>query len=329
MKALVVNCSAPHYNLGARKCADWLRSEGHTVAYHDGDPGLWELDADSVWLSCIFSWHAPIALQIALRLKATAEVHAGGPGLFALASWWRQETGLEIVRGLDTRFDKQRGQYKMCFASRGCPVNCSFCIVPRLEGLSFSYDADFVPAPILCDNNLSALPVDYQRHIIWRYQEAGMRLLDANSGFEPRYFDEATYQRWKPVLHGPWRFALDEMRELEDVHRMMGILKDVQQSRKRVYCLVGNEPIQACYERACKICEWGGEPFCQFILPLNWLGDPAKVKLRHDWMNYQQGKDFCRYWNTYGWRSYPIWEYKPRIHEPEPFAMLRPVNVVA
>lgn len=328
-KSLVVNCSAPHYNLGARKCFDWLRSQGHETAYHDGDPGLWELDADSVWLSVIFSWHAPVARQIALRMKATAEVHAGGPGLFALANWWERETGLRIVKGLDSRFDKQRGQYKMCFASRGCPVNCSFCIVPRLEGLTFSYDADFQPAPILCDNNLSALPAAYQQHIIDRYQATDTRLLDANSGFEPRYFDEGTYARWKPIIRGPWRFALDEMRELEDVRRMMGILAGVAKSRKRVYCLVGNEPIAACYERARKIIEWGGEPFCQFVLPLNWLGDPTQVKLRYDWTSYQQGRDFCRYWNTYGWRSYPIWEYNNRVGERPPFAALQPMEVSA
>ena len=322
-RALVINCSAPHYNLGARKLSDWLASQDYAVSSTDGDPGIWGLDADLVCLSVIFSWHAPIAREIALRMKDQAEVWSGGPGLFALARWWRQETGLEIVRGLDPRFDKQRSQYKMCFASRGCPVNCSFCIVPRLEGLSFSYDPDFIPAPMLCDNNLSALPVDYQEHIIRRYQETGTRLLDANSGFEPRYFDEGTYQRWKPVLRGPWRFALDEMRELEDVQRLMAILKDEPARRKRVYCLVGNEPIAACYERACKIIEWGGEPFCQFVLPLNWLGDPAQVKLRYDWCSYQQGRDFCRYFNTYGWRSYPIWDYAPRKYEPQPFAMLK------
>lgn len=337
MRAVVVNCSSTPthvcYNLGARKLADWLRAQGWIVAYYDCDPGMWELEADLVCLSVIFSWHAPIAREIALRMKDRADVWCGGPGMFALASWWRQETGLEIVRGLDTRFEHQRGQYKMTFASRGCPVNCSFCIVPRLEGTDFTFDPDFNLAPVLCDNNLSALPVEYQEHIIQRYQQAGM-CLEANSGFEPRYFDEDTYQRWKPVLRGPWRFAFDEAlgergkREETGVKRMMDILKQVSISRKRVYCLVGNEPIEICYQRALKIIEWGGEPHCQFVLPLNWLGSPSLVKLRYDWQSYQQGKDFCRYFNTWGWRSYPIWDYKPRREEPRPFAHLEPVEVV-
>jgi pyruvate-formate lyase-activating enzyme len=294
---------------------------------------MWELDVDLVCLSVIFSWNAPLARQIALRMKDRAEVWCGGPGMFALASWWRKETGREIMRGLDERFDKQRGNYAMTFASRGCPVNCSFCIVPRIEGTTFTFDPDFNLAPTLCDNNLSALPVAYQQHIIKRYQDAGMGL-KANSGFEPRTFDEDTYQRWKPVLRGPWRFAFDELlgdrgkHEAEGVERVMHILRDVSPSYKRVYCLVGNEPVAFCYERAQQIIAWGGEPHCQFILPLNWLGDPHTIHLRYDWVSYQQGRDFCRYYNTWGWRKYPIWDYKPRVHEPPPFAFLKPKSIM-
>lgn len=321
LKALVINCSAPHYNLGAHKLADWLCEQRYEVARVEGDPGLWGLEADLVCLSVIFSWHAPLACEIALRMKDIAEVWAGGPGLFALASWWRKETGLEIVRGLDVRFERQRGSYKMCFASRGCPVNCSFCIVPRLEGTSFTFDPEFQPAPTLCDNNLSALPVAYQEHIIARYQAAGVPLLDANSGFEPRTFDENTYQRWKSILRGPWRFALDELRELAEVERMMRILKQERASRKRVYILVGNEPLASCYERAMKVIDWGGEPFCQFLKPLNWLGDEGLLRCRFDW-TVQRGKDFCRFFNRYLWRSLSLKEYRPRQDEPLPFAAL-------
>lgn len=332
MRAIVVNCSSTPthtcYNLGARKLADWLRTQGYQVTYYDGDPGMWELDVSLVALSVIFSWHAPLAREIALRMKNRAEVWCGGPGMFALASWWRKETGLEVTRGLDQRFDKQRGTYDYCFASRGCPVNCSFCIVWHIEGSTQTFDPDFLPAPVLCDNNLSALPPDYQSHIVHRYQEFGVQLKDANSGFEPHYFDADTYQRWKPLMRTAkaWRFALDEMRELEDVHRMMMILKEEKASRKKVYVLVGNEPFEQCYERAMKVIEWGGEPHCQFVLPLNLLDDPAtstaRVKLRYDWRSYQQGKDFCRYFNRWGWRGYPLWDYKPRKHEPRPFASL-------
>jgi hypothetical protein len=71
MKAIVVNCSSTPthvcYNLGARKLTDWLKMQGYQVSYYDSDPGMWELDADLVCLSVIFSWHAPRAREIALK----------------------------------------------------------------------------------------------------------------------------------------------------------------------------------------------------------------------------------------------------------------------
>lgn len=270
MRHLVVNCSWKRsaieeshnaYNLGAHKLADWLRYEGHTVEYVNGDPGVFAYGFDKVWLSVVFSWDATIAARIANRVKDRADVEVGGPGMTQMHHFWPRETGLAketLTKGVDNRFDRQRGKYLMTFASRGCPVNCWFCIVPRIEGTTFTLDWDFEPAPVLCDNNLSALPVEFQKHIIARYQETATPLKDANSGFEPRTFDGGTYERWKPILMGPWRFAYDDMQETEQVKVMMALLKRESPRQKRVYCLVGNEPYEQCHERAQKIIEWGG-----------------------------------------------------------------------
>lgn len=323
MRALVVNCSAPHYNLGAAKLSAWLTSEGHEVVTAAGDPGLYSFGFDLVALSVIFSWHAPIALEVALRVKGASEVWCGGPGMAALGNWWRSSTGLESVMGLDSRFERQPGTYRMTFASRGCPVGCWFCIVPKIEGREFTLYWDFQPAPILCDNNLSALPAEFQDHIIRRYQETGVKLGDANSGFEPRAFTEETYARWSGILGGKmWRFAFDEQREREDVARMMGILSTVRARLKRVYVLTGNEPIASCYDRAMQVIAWGGEPYCQYVRPLNWLGDPETLRHRHDWTE-ELGRDFSRYFNAHVYRAASIQDYKPRVHEPRPFSSLR------
>ena len=312
MKALVVNCS-PGYNLGANKLADYLRGQGYAVDFVTGDPGMFAYGYDLVCLSVIFSWHANTARDIALRVKGNSDVWCGGPGMFALANWWKKETELDCTTGLDMRFEKQIGAYKMTFASRGCPVGCWFCIVPKLEGTDFTLYRDFQPAPFLCDNNLSALPVEFQEHIIRRYQETGTKLLDANSGFEPRTFDEGTYHRWKPIMRGPWRFALDTTSEMDDVRRMMQILKTEPASKKRVYVLIGNEPIDACYERVMKVIEWGGEPHCQPVIKLNAL--EKKPMIKHDWTE-QKLYDMARWANRWLWRSIPLHEYKPRKDEP-------------
>lgn len=327
MRALVINCSEKQYNLGASKLTDWLRTQGYDVDYCNGDPQIFALGYDLVCLSVIFSWHAPIARDIALRVKHQSEVWCGGPGMTALKKWWAKETGLDCVVGLDQRFERQSGDYKMTFASRGCSVGCWFCIVPIIEGKEFTLYWDFKPAPMLCDNNLSALPEDFQAHIVRRYQETNTVLADANSGFEPATFDIGTYERWKPIVR-TWRFAFDEMQESREVETMLKLLKSKKVASKhmRVYVLIGNEPFESCYERVRKVLEWGGEPFCQFIRPLNWLG--GKLPTKHDWTE-QMGRDFCRYFNTFLFRSVPLWEYAPRADKSSLFNFLAPVKMAA
>lgn len=316
-RAAVVNVSHPHYNLGAAKLSNWLRDQGYAVEEFAGDPGMFVLGFDLVAVSVIFTWHAPIAREIAWRVEGLSEVWAGGPGLFRLAEWWKRETGLDCQIGLDQRFELQRGNYRMTFASRGCPVGCHFCIVPKLEGKTFTLDWDFEPAAILCDNNLSALPVDFQEHILRRYRESNTKLVDANSGFEPMAFDGGTYERWRGQLRGVWRFAFDIMPEHRQVKRMMDILKAEPAYKKQVYVLIGNEPIDTCYERARKVIEWGGEPYCQPEMPLDTLDKTPKV--RHDW-TLGKLRDFQRFYNRRLWRKLSIEQYMPRKFQINPFA---------
>jgi hypothetical protein len=332
MRVAVINCSAPAYNLGAKKLADWRRLEGDVVTEFAGDPGLFACGFDLVALSGVFSWHVPVAEAIALRVKDHATVWAGGPGFTGLVKRFRDTTGIMPVVKVDKRFDQIRNDYKFCFASRGCPSRCSFCVVWRIEGTSFTLDWNFRPAPVLCDNNLSALPIDFQEHIIATYQSVGMRLKDANSGFEPKYFDEATFHRWEPLLgrsDAPYRFALDEAREIDDGVRMMGILRSLRPKRKRVWILVGDEPISACYERAQRVLENDCEPYCQFIRPTNAIDKNSLVAdyNYHDWPSIDLGLDFCRYYNGRVWRKAPIWKYEPRADGRKPFRFLEPATL--
>jgi hypothetical protein len=320
MASSVINVSAPAYNLGAHKLTDWLRTQGQQVTSHDGDPGLFGGHPTHVYLSVLFSWHAPRAAELAWRYKPYAEVCCGGPGMFALGRWWQQQTGLTCHRGLDWQFERQRGDYRMTFASRGCPVNCHFCIVPRIEGTMLTLDWEFVPAPILCDNNLSALPVAFQDHIVRQYQATQTPLIDANSGFEPHTFTEETYRRWQSILRGPWRLAFDTSDEAPAVQRMLQILAKAPARRRQVYVLIGNEPLAACYARAQQVITWGGEPYVQPLLPLNALRRDA-YKIAHDWTAHHL-RDFQRYYNRHLWRTVPLRDYRPRQDVPRPFAGL-------
>lgn len=238
------------------------------------------IEGDTAYLSVAFSWKLPEARARAIWYRAQGmKVRAGGPGTFTQRKYLADvaEVGGAIA-------DAQVRHNPMATkASEGCPVGCSFCIVPAMEGRTFTLLPEFTPRPVLTDNNLSALPPEYQDHIVDRYRRAGVPLLDANSGFEPKTFDEEVFERWKPINRGPWRFGLDETHETDDVQRVIGMLRQrgVGARKIQAYVMIGHEPFEESMARIRRVIEWGGEPYVQPNMKLNAL---VKVPwVRHDW----------------------------------------------
>ena len=262
------------------------------------------IEGDTAFLSIVFTWRLQDAYMRALFYQAQGlRVIAGGPAVFVRRNF------LEDVAEIGTKQSDAIAWHNpmATFASRGCPVGCWFCIVPKMEGREFTLIPDFPVRPILCDNNLSALPPEYQDHIISRYRAVDVPLLDANSGFEPATFDDDVYARWCEINRGPWRFAYDEQGERAHVERVMHMLKDVPANRKRVYVLIGNEPVESCLERLREVIAWGGEPHVQPYIKLNAL--KKKPQVRFDWSS-QQLADMARWANRRIWRYASFDDYK-------------------
>jgi len=197
-------------------------------------------DEDTAYISVAFSWMLPKARQLAMDYSKNYWVRAGGPAV------WVRPKYLADVAQIGGEVDALlHHNSSATIASRGCPVGCYFCVVPTMEGRDFELLWDFIPRPILCDSNLSGLPIHFQEFVISRYKFEDVPLLDANSGFEPRSFDGDTYIRWKKINRGPWRFAFDEIGEEFEAKRTASILKNEHSSKKRVYVLIGNEPIES------------------------------------------------------------------------------------
>lgn len=264
----------------------------------------WE-EGDTCYLSIAFTYKIPEAYTRALFAKACGKnVVAGGPALL-----------LPKMRAMLPYFVEVRDHHtdaiarhnpKATFASRGCPVGCWFCIVPKLEGLEFKLIPDFPVRPILCDNNLSALDEKYQDYIVERYSAEGVPLLDANSGFEPQTFTEEVYRRWKVINRGPWRFAFDEWKESREVLGVLRMLAGEPSKRKRVYVLIGNEPFDECMARIALVIARGGEPHVQPYIKLTALEREPHV--RFDW-TAQKLKDVARWANGWVWKRAPFDEY--------------------
>lgn len=272
--------------------------------------GLAEWDeGDTTHLSVAFTWKLDEAYARAQFARALGKkVIAGGPGLFLVKMKHRLSDVAEIrPHHTDAIYHHNP---LATFASRGCPVGCWFCIVPAMEGREFTLIPDFQVRPILCDNNLSALPADFQDHIIRRYEDACVKLIDANSGFEPITFTPDVYERWRNLINagrGPWRFAYDETKEGADVRRVMKMLADEPQKRKRVYVLIGNEPFDECMNRIQEVIDHGCEPHVQPFMKLNAL--IREPHARHDW-TVQKLKDVARWANGWVWKKAPFSEYR-------------------
>jgi hypothetical protein len=274
------------------------------------DTGRWRgglaewTDGGTAFLSIAFTWRLNDAYQRAVWYRSAGyRVRAGGPGIFT-----RKHFLADVAEiGGDAPDAVARHNPMATIASRGCPVGCWFCIVPKMEGKDFTLLPDFPVRPVLCDNNLSALTPEYQDHIVARYKATGVPLLDANSGFEPRTFDDAVYARWREINRGPWRFAYDDQAERPYVERVMRMLRDLPSRKKRVYVLIGNEPMAACVDRLKEVIAWGGEPHAQPFMKLNAL--EKKPHVRHDW-TAQSLRDVTRWANRYLWKSTDLEGYR-------------------
>lgn len=256
--------------------------KGYNTASWPGGLAEWT-EGDTAYISVAFTWRLNDAFSRACWYReAGYSVRVGGPGTFTLKERLKFFDGVALVGG-DYPDAIARHNPMATMASRGCPVGCWFCIVPKMEGRTFTELPDFPVRPILCDNNLSALDECYQHHIIGRYLDTGVPLLDANSGFEPRTFDRHVYRRWSVVLRGPWRFAYDDAGDRPHVERVMRMLrsKDVSPRRMQVYVLIGNEPEAACLDRINEVIGWGGEPYAQPFIKLNAI--ERRPHVRFDW----------------------------------------------
>lgn len=265
------------------------------------------IEGDTAFLSVAFSWKVDEAYSRAAWYRAEGlRVRAGGPGLFTPRA--QERLGAIAELGGTAPDALVRHNPMATKASEGCPVGCHFCIVPAMEGRAFTLLPNFTPRPVLTDNNLSALPADYQDFIVERYLVERVPLLDANSGFEPKTFDDEVFQRWRSINRGPWRFGLDETHETEDVRRVIAMLRrqGVGARKIQVYVMIGHEPFAESMDRIRRVIGWGGEPYVQPIMKLN-----APVKepwVRHDWTE-RRLRQVQRWANGRFWKTVPFDQY--------------------
>lgn len=308
--ALLTACS-PGYNLGLDKLGTWLRSLGWQVSFNPlanvVAPGF-----DLYGFSAVFTWDLPALAEAVKSAPKGVETWIGGPAASSMPGWVEAQTGIQPVVGPDPRFERQPGEYKWCRTTRGCPVGCYFCIVPKIDGTTMLEYDDFDPAPVVVDDNILRSSWHHQKLVVAKLAESGFNSIDFNSGFEPLYLEQKHIDLYGRLPLKYWRVAFDELKEAKEVEQAIKLLRANGIPSKKIFCyvLAGNEPVADCLWRAQKVVEWGGEPRIQMMKPLNWLLPRQEVWInpKYDW-TVELSVNFPRYWYSYAWRrvSWEVW----------------------
>lgn len=306
MKAILFNASSACYNRGLAALGYWLLEQGYQVEHRSTQPDLFDLPGRDLYcFSAIFTWDLPRLVEWVNRVKDFGEVWIGGPAVSSMPRYVETQTGIKPTVGIDVRIENQPGRYKMTRSSRGCPVGCSFCIVPKIDGKRMIEYPNFPIAQVLMDDNILACSKFHQELVVERLLCEGYRAVDFNSGFEPSYFTPSSLALYSRLPLKFWRLAFDTVSEEDPVREMIRLLREsgIRDSRRiRVYCLSGNEPFEEVHYRAEKIIEWGAEPFVQALIPLNALEKKPVVQRQFGWTE-QKLTDFSRYYNRWLWRK--------------------------
>lgn len=187
------------------------------------------------------------------------------------------------------------------FTTRGCPNNCSFCAVPKLEGDLVELP-NFRPAPIICDNNLLAATKGHIKRVVEALKV--FPFVDFNQGLEAKRFTPEIADILGN-LNCHVRFALDHSNLAGIVKDAIDLCKERTTKKISVYCLIGykDTPEDALY-RLELIRSWGALPN-----PMRY--QPLDAKTKNGWVEdgWTEGElaDMMRYYSRLAWLGHIPW----------------------
>ena len=322
MKIAIINSSQEVYNLATHRIAHYHERLGDTVTLTKGSQlfldGVW--NADKAYFSCIFTWDLKeMCANVNLLKERDIAIEIGGPAATAMPVWVENRTGIKPHVGLDDRFEREKGDFKMEFTSRGCRNHCAWCIVPKIEPIHVEYEDINIPVgdnPYLGDNNLLACSWEHQKRVVGKLKNVSN--LDINSGFEASLFTEDHYALYSQLKLERWRLAFDSMAVEKEFERAVNILKKhgVRYSEISTYVLIGfpGTTYEETIYRLEKARSLGTSPYPQIYRPLN--------SINHDYVAPGWDKEklslLRMYWITpQKWRTCTFEEFQLQYTPPD------------
>lgn len=256
------------------------------------------------FLSVVFSWQLQEAYQRAAWLRQQGYyVRAGGPAVDLNPNAMR---GVAVTVGKVNALPRHN-PFAM-FTSRGCIRKCPFCAVPRIEGDLVELD-DWIPRPIVCDNNLLACSQKHFDDVIDKLKP--IHGVDFNQGLDARLLLDYHARRLTELDLKCVRLAWDHTR---DEKQFLTAFQKLRRARFparaiRVYVLIGfdDTPDDALY-RLETIKALGSRPN-----PMRY--QPLDAKVRNDYVSpgwtERELRRFARYWSRLRWLGgIPFAEYR-------------------
>ena len=225
------------------------------------------VEADAVFVSCLFSWNKSRANFLRRKLQATI----GGTGYDLSAT----------VPDVEPDYSLYGEDRAIGFISRGCGNRCPWCVVWRKEGeLHRVSTAESIVGTrkeaIFLDNNFLALP-DHLDDLGWL--AASRVAFDFNQGLDAAFVTPKSAALLKECRRSARvRLALDSVDRIPVVEQAVRILKDAGFSRWgiSVYVLVGFAGLKSDLQRLFACREMGADVFPMSFRDLRTGNEPMR-----------------------------------------------------
>jgi hypothetical protein len=196
------------------------------------------------------------------------------------------------------------------FTTRGCPNNCGFCMVKRLEPDYYEIP-NFIPKSCVCDNNFTAASKKHQERAVDKLKT--LPFVDFNQGMEAKLFTPGLADLLGN-LKCKIRFAFDHVNYEKYVKEAIDLCKKKTSKNIGVYVLIGynDTPEDALY-RLEKVRSWGIRPNPMRFQPLDAIKKNAYVSPNWDEAELRK---MMRYYSILHWVEHiPYAEYDRKEFE--------------
>lgn len=265
-------------NLALMKLSHYYKSQGHNVYFtrkiiKSNDESQYDL----VYGSCIFTFSNTLLSKF---LVSFPDAIVGGTGTDDLSLTVEQQIGLSEYENYDYSIYPDY-EFSLGFTSRGCRLNCPFCVVPKKEGkpraINSVYDIwrkDKEKKVILLDNGFFGQQHDlfldriheiyYGDFKVSFNQGINIRLINDETAYwigQIKYYDDQfTVRR----IYTAWDRLRDEKIFIDGIKLLTKKKNRVKPYHIMVYMLIGfekNETMDEIFYRYNRIMEFGLKPY--------------------------------------------------------------------